>query len=316
MIRVLAVTKERKWLRNCPLEQLHDPSVLWYWVDFDQPTEEEAQRLSDFFQFHPLAVEDCLHNLQRPKLDYYDGYTFFVMHAVNQRTLEAEEVDMFIGKNYVVTFHSAPSEEISVIWKRVEGNDAAAKRGPFYIAYEVMDKLVDYYFPCLYNIEDRLDDIENGTRSTRVALDRLFQCRSDLLKLRRSIFPMRDLLYRILNSDSIQLNAEQRRYFTDIYDHLLRLSEKIESNREMSSDMRDNYLSVNSNRMNTVMVTLTVITTIFMPLSFIAGIYGMNFEYMPELTWKYGYFMVLGVMVVTGFSMFLWFRRKGWFHRD
>ena len=124
---------------------------------------------------------------------------------------------------------------------------------------------------------------------------------------------MRDLLYRTLNSDRLPGFKEHKIYFSDIHDHLLKLSDMIESSREITSDLRDSYLSINSNRMNTNMMVLTVITSIFIPLTFVAGIYGMNFEYMPELTWKYGYFMALGIMTCIGISMFLWFKRKGWF---
>ncbi|GAB7387092.1 hypothetical protein BSNK01_09280 [Bacillaceae bacterium] len=134
-----------------------------------------------------------------------------------------------------------------------------------------------------------------------------------MLKLRREIDSSRDLLFHILNSERLNGFAEYREYFTDIHDHLLKLSEMIESSREITSDMRDSYLSINSDRMNTIMMTLTVITTIFIPLTFIAGIYGMNFEYMPELKWRYGYFMVLGIMAILGTGMFFWFKRRGWF---
>jgi magnesium transporter len=147
----------------------------------------------------------------------------------------------------------------------------------------------------------------------QVMTEQIYDIRADLLRLRRSVLPMRDLLYRIMSSDKIPGVKEQHAYFTDIHDHLLKLTEMIESNREMTADLRDSYDSLRSNRMNAIMKTLTVITTIFMPLTFIAGVYGMNFANMPELNWSWGYFIVIGVMLSLGFGMYLWFKRKGWF---
>jgi magnesium transporter len=240
---------------------------------------------------------------------------FLVVHAVNAVTLAAEEVDLFWGERFIVTFHLSPSWEIDEAWSRMEQQAALRRRGHAYAAYSVMDNLVDEYFPSVYQIEDQLNDIEikGRTASTHLLMNEIFEIRAKLLKLRRTIVPMRDLFYRIVSSDKIDGIKAELIYFTDIYDHLLKLSEIIETTRDMTADMRDSYVSLNSNRMNTIMKTLTVITTIFMPLTFIAGIYGMNFAYMPELTWNWGYFAILGVMFGIGFAMFLWFRSKGWF---
>ncbi|CAG7649299.1 magnesium/cobalt transporter CorA [Paenibacillus allorhizosphaerae] len=315
MIRALAVTKNQEVIKDIPLEQLSEPDIQWYWVDFHKPTETEALLLEQFFHFHPLAVEDCFHLLQRPKLDHYEDVHFFVLHALNSATLAAEEVDLFLGTNFVVTFHFTHLDEIEDAWSRIAEQKQGADKGHLYAAYLVMDKLVDQYFPSVYQLEDQLSDIENNSNqeSIDVLMNQIFNIRTKLLKLRRTIIPMRDLLYRIVNSDRIEGLKAQLFYFKDIYDHLLKLSEMIESNRDVTADIRDSYISLNSNRMNTIMKTLTVITTIFMPLTFIAGIYGMNFEYMPELKWHWGYFIVLAFMFGIGFGMFAWFSKKGWF---
>lgn len=144
-------------------------------------------------------------------------------------------------------------------------------------------------------------------------MDEVFDIRSELSKLRRTVMPMRDLLYRIINSERMTQVSDQKIYFQDIYDHLLKLAELIEANRDFTSDIRDSYISINSDRMNQVMMTLTVITTIFMPLTFIAGVYGMNFEHMPELEGKYSYYIVLGVMFILAMVMTIFFQRRGWF---
>ena len=317
MIRTLAITKDRKLLKDIPLEKLSDPEIDWYWVDFNGPSEKEAMLLASHFHFHPLAIEDCFHFLQRPKVDFYQDYNFFVLHALNQKTLESEEMDMFVGKNYVVTFHFKALSGVETGWNSVLSEKAIWDKGIVYVVYMIIDKLVDEYFPVVYQIEDHLNDTEdnNKSRSIRLLMDEVFEIRSDLLKLRRTIIPMRELLYRIINSERLEMIKEHKVYFIDIYDHLLKLTEIIEDNREITADMRDSYLSLNSDRMNSIMMTLTIISSIFIPLTFIVGIYGMNFRNMPELNWHYGYFIVLGIMAVIGVSMFLWFKRKGWFDK-
>lgn len=315
MIRTLAFTRDEQLLTDLPLEELSGPNIRWYWVDFNVPTGEEAQLLDTHFHFHPLAVEDCLHLLQRPKLDHYENAHFFVMHAFNPVTYTAEEVDMFVGNRFLVTFHFHHSREIEDAWSKILRLKKSDRNGHLFAAYVVMDKLVDQYFPCVYQIEEELHEIENSvnTDSIKALMECVFDIRSKLLKLRRTIVPMRDLLYRVIGSDRIDDMEQLRAYFTDIHDHLLKLSEMIESNREMTADLRDSYLSINSNRMNTIMKTLTVMTAVFIPMTFIASIYGMNFEHMPELGMKWGYFAVLGLMLSIGGGLLLWFRAKGWF---
>ena len=316
MIRVLAVTDQLELRRDITLEELKHIQAKWYWVDFNEPSTEEALLLEQYFHFHPLAVEDCLHHLlQRPKVDHYENTHFFVLHSLHPHTFAAEEVDLFWGDNFIVTFHLNPSQEIDDAWNRIAENQQLFEAGHVYAAHLVIDKLVDQYFPAAYQLEDQLSDIESkeGKDSIQSVMDDIFEIRSKLLKLRKTILPMRELMYRIINSERIEGVKTNMLYFTDIYDHLLKLSEMIESNREMTADMRDSYMSLNSNRMNTIMKTLTVITTIFMPLTFIVGIYGMNFDNMPELHWQWGYFIVLAVLVGGGIGMYAWFKRKGWF---
>lgn len=318
MIRVMGMTHDHKVETGIPLERTLYGDYVWTWVDFSEPTPEEIDLLGSFFQFHPLAIEDCLHVLQRPKLDYYEDYQFLVLHALDPGTLATEEVNLFLADKYLVSFHHHDLQEMDEAWDKMLKRSHERKmwtHGPYAATYIVIDSLVDQYFPCVYTIEDELDELENtGSReSVELLMNQVFDLRSRLLKLRRTIVPMRDLMYRILNSQHIQGEKEPRAYYADIYDHLLKLSEMIESDREMTADLRDSYISLNSNRMNGIMKTLTVITTIFMPLTLIAGIYGMNFANMPELGWKYGYFTVLGVMIGLSGWMILWFSRRGWF---
>ncbi|MFD2614459.1 magnesium/cobalt transporter CorA [Paenibacillus gansuensis] len=314
MIRTIAFTSDGRMVQDVPLEQLDQEDFSWYWVDYSSPTPEERETLSSHFHFHPLAVEDCMHFLQRPKLDHYGPVHFLVLHSMNEQTLEVDELDLFLHKKFVVSFHLNPSHEVEQVRDKYLNQPALWPQGPLHAVYMVMDKLVDRYFPSVHRIEDDLNDIEfrSGSQLNDI-MDQVFSLRSELLQLRRTIIPMRDLMYRVLNSQRIEGLPDKAVFFHDVYDHLLKLSEMVEANRELTADLRDNYLSVSSNRMNNIMKTLTVITTIFMPLTFIAGVYGMNFQRMPELTSTYGYPVILIVMLVLGLSMYAWFRRKGWF---
>jgi magnesium transporter len=315
MIKVIGITHDFSIETDIPLEELQKDRFFWYWVDFDNPSLEESSFLHTFFHFHELAIEDCLYHLQRPKLDHYDDYQFLVLHSLNKKTLSAEELDLFLGQDFLVTFHHHPLKEIEDTWKELRKKKELLEDGAVGAAHLLIDTLVDAYFPILYTFEDRLNELEDNEQqltSTSI-MEQVFSIRTDLIHLRKTILPMRDLLYRILNSTKIHNLQDHKEYFNDIYDHLLKLSEMIEANRELTADLRDSHISINANRMNSIMMTLTVITTIFMPLTLIAGIYGMNFHYMPELTWKYGYACVLIFMTLMGFCMYAWFKRKGWF---
>jgi len=302
-------------MENLSLSDLNKQNLSWYWVDFNCPSEEEIELLSTHFNFHPLAIEDCVLVSNRPKVDYFEDYNFFVFNSLHETKIELREVCMFVGRNFIVSYHNEISKEVNQALERVKNNKNNWVKGPMYAAHQTVDEIVDQFFPAVYEIEDKLDKLDNNEegKSINKLIDEVFEVRGDLLKLRKLINSMRDLLYRILNSEHISGYKGHKLYFGDIHDHLLKLSDMVESSREMTSDMRDSYLSINSNRMNTNMMVLTVISTIFIPLTFIVGLYGMNFKYMPELQWRYGYFAVLIIMAIIGIIMFLWFRRKGWF---
>lgn len=314
MIRTFGVTTNSQLEVDFPLEDLHKKDLDWYWVDFDKPTNQEISLLESFFHFHPLAIEDCLHRLQRPKVDHYDGYHFFVVHTMNEETLEAEELDLFVGKNFVVTFHHNTVEELDLVREKLQRSASFWERGAIYAMYQVLDKVVDSYFPLVHKIEDQLNEIEDQMTfdMKHLSINSVFDMRSDLLWLRRTILPMRDLMYRVLHSSRFDLQPQEHTYFSDISDHLVKLTEIVESNRELTADLRDSYMAMNSNRMNRIMMILTIVSSIFIPLTFIAGVYGMNFEYMPELEMKYGYFFAIGAMTLIGVFMVAWFKYKGW----
>lgn len=315
MIRIITITENLELNFYTSIDSLSNSNISWYWVDIEDPNEDEEKLLRYNFGFHPLSIEDCLQISHRPKIDYYGDYDFFVINALNEETLLPEDVGLFVGENYIVSVHKTHQEELDYAWERILNNKSAWEKGPTYVSYVILDKIVDQFFPAIYEIEDNLEKIDSNRNhlSTRKLVDQVFDIRGDLLKLRRIVYAMRDLLYRVLNSERLHWFKENKLYFADIYDHLLKLAEMIEANRDITADMRDSYMSINSNRMNTNMMVLTIISTIFIPLTFIVGIYGMNFDYMPELRWKYGYFVVLGFMSAIAVLMILWFKRKGWF---
>jgi magnesium transporter len=255
-----------------------------------------------------------LRRYERPKVDFYDKYNFFVLNALNSQMLTTIDLNLFVGENYVVSVHKTDLIEISDVRDKLISNKNIWAKGHLYVSYLIFDRIVDQYFPAVYQIEDNLSKIviRSGSNVSHNIINRVFILREELLKLRRNIYSMKELLYRILNSEHLQDFRNNKHYFNDIYDHLLKLSDIIDSNRELTADMRDSYLSINSNRMNKIMTILTVISSIFIPLTFIVGIYGMNFDYMPELKWRFGYFIIMGIVVAIGIAMFLWFKIKGW----
>ncbi len=315
MIKIAAFSKEEGLRDDLSLKQLSERDWDWYWVDFESPADGEVELLESYFHFHPLAVEDCLHDLQRPKLDYYDDHTFFVIHSIHPQTLEREEINIFLGECYIVTFHKKPAKAFDVARKMLLKNKEKEDVDEYFILHQILDKVVDNYFPIVYRIEDHINEIEDNTKNLSMErlLDELFDRRGELLTLRQTVHPMRDLLYRVLNTHHLDGVRERREYFVDIHDHLIKVADIIASNREMTQDIRDSYLSLNSHQTNRTMQILTVISVIFMPLTFIVGIYGMNFQHMPELSWDFGYLAVWVIMLSIAFGMYRWFKNKGWF---
>lgn len=312
MIFTYAITQDHHLIKDVNLEEIKSEQYRFYWVDFEEPTKEEVKLLSEFFHFHPLAIEDCLHYIQRPNMNYYDGVLFFILHSLGNETIKCNEVDVFVGENFVVSFHKEKDQAIEAAKHKIINSKEKEKIGPLYVLHHIIDELVDIYFPIMHHIEDKLNEFEEKEASSKKIIEEIYEIRRDLIRLRKTIIPMRDLLYRMINSKRIQETEQIHHYFKDIYDHLMKLTDMHDANQDITSDMRENFMSIQSNRMNSIMMTLTVITTIFMPLTFIAGVYGMNFDHMPELHWNYGYFFILGIMALVVLVMSFWFYKKGW----
>lgn len=326
------------------------------WVDLEAPAPGEVELLSNVFGFHPLAIEDCLHRLQRPKVDEYPGYLFLVLHAVGPdarsrgqqrpqeqrnrdqdisdhdrsdhdrgrrnrehkrsdgRLFRVAEFDIFVGASFIVTFHWDQLEFVGKLYEEYRASQQLMEKGIGFLLQRILGSLVDEYFPLLDRIEGRLETIENRVFLSpgQDLLSEAFALRRGILRVRKSLSPQREVLSAILRRDQPFMRPSDRAYFMDVYDHVLRLFDLVDNHHDLLSAALDAYLSSISNRMNEIMKVLTVITTIMMPLSVIAGIYGMNFQYMPELRLRYGYPAVLGLMGLVSAGMIWFFRRKKW----
>lgn len=292
------------------------------WVSIETTTPQEAdQILNNVFDFHPLAVEDCLSpGYQVPKVDDFDSYLFVTVHGIVPRlTLEefdTEELNLFIGENYLVTsFLDETFPSINTAWERAFKDERLLCRGSDFLAYAIMDAMVDEYLPIIDTIDDEIEMLEDMVlvNPRPVILDRILTLKHSLVTLRRVMSPQREVMNRLSRDDFQLIDRQARIYFRDIYDHLVRFQDFVETLRDLVSDTMSTYLSASSNRMNEIMKALTIVSTIFLPLSFVAGVYGMNFHFMPELSSPWGYPLVWVVFIMIAAGMLLYFKKRGWF---
>jgi len=288
------------------------------WLDALNPDRSEMDFLAGEFGFHPLAIDDYFTPHHRPKVDEYPGYFFIVTHSVSYSADSFEvilaELALFVGQNYIVTLHREPMpvlERIADTWQR---NPMLLTDGPGILLYDILDGLVDSYFPVLDLIDDQLDKVEDEVfrAGPKASAERIFRLKRSLLMLRRIAAPQRDVFNALTRRDQPLLSEHGITYLRDIYDHTLRIVDTIDTYRDILTSALDAYLTVISNQLNNVMKTLTVVATVLISMQVISGIYGMNFRYMPELGWRYGYFGVLGVMAATALGLFYYFKRIKW----
>lgn len=315
MIRTLYID-EMNELKTCDSPYEMTGQAKWLWVDMSEPTLHENLLLSQYFHFHPLSIEDAVSVRQRPKYKEYDNYLFFVFHAIDLNTMLPEEIDVFINNNMIVTYHKEHSEEVDKVWNSVIYKQANEKLTTAEVMFRTLDAIVDNYFPFVYELEDKVFSFEyrhSVDISTEVLIEETFDLREDLLIIRRTVLPMKDLVYRLIEGRIMPLTKKQKIFMHHINDHLVKQAEMIESSREMTADIRDNYISLNSFKMNNIMKILTIYSVIFMPLTLLVGIYGMNFDVMPELHWKYGYLGVWILMISISFGLIGYFKKMKWF---
>ena len=295
-----------------------DPKVL-HWIDLDCPTPEEARILEDPFHFHPLAIEDCLVDVNHPKVDDYESYVFLIVHAVGfdhqSSEFRTSELDMFLGPNYLVSHHEGPIAGVtSAAEQCARGLITSLPRGVDFLTYQILDQLFEQYIPNLDLLEDRIETVQAEVFEAkgREVLEQIFDLKRDVSQLRRICTPERELVHRLSRGEFPVIGAKATVYFRDIYDNLYRIVDASYQYHDMIQGLLDAYLSVVNNRLNETMKRLAAIGAVFAAVTVIAGIYGMNFEHLPELHWRYGYYYALGLMLSISAGLLWWFRRKQW----
>jgi magnesium transporter len=294
-----------------------DPRTLWLNVDGVHEVT-VLERLGQHFNLHQLLLEDIAHTRQRPKLESYGDHLFMdlnVIHIEADDEIHTEQVSLVLGQRWLLSFNERPQPWTQPIRERLKADKARCRHlGPDYLAYSILDAVVDDYYVVLEKIGDRVEVLEEELMAspTPATLHAVYTLKREIIGLRKSVWPLRELIGGLQRERDL-VHEETQVYLRDLYDHAIQVLDTVETYRDILAGMLDIYLSSVSNRMNEVMKVLTVIATIFIPLTFIAGVYGMNFEHMPELSWRYGYGFAWGIMLAVGAGMLLYFRRKNWF---
>jgi magnesium transporter len=329
MIRSLFFSRNGKFTLDMSKEDwstaLSDPDGL-LWVDFEETLPDQDEPiLRDIFHFHPLAIDDALQESHVPKVDDWEDYLYIVLHSVSfdsadQPHLDTQELDIFLGKNYVVTHHDQKIQAIEKVWASSQRDDRHLRNGADHLLYRLVDEVVASYMPVVEAMDDAIDQAEdevfNGPNSATLA--QIFALKRAVVTLRRTISPERETLNKLARDDYPVIDPHDRIYFRDVYDHLVRLVDITEGIRDLIGGVLDTYLSAINNRMNDIMKTLTIITTLFMPISFIAGFFGMNFFGVPALdpyhAWTRPVMFTgsLCLMILVPVLMFMWMRSKKW----
>ncbi|HET7144922.1 MAG TPA: magnesium/cobalt transporter CorA [Anaerolineales bacterium] len=294
------------------------------WVDFISEPPETTLPILESFNFHHLAIDDALQETHAPKIDDWGEYLYIVLNymhlvkATDPWDTEIDELDIFLGRNYVITHHDNPVISIDETWDMCQRDPRYAKDGPDHLLYKIIDATVMNYMPIIEKIDEEIDWIEDQVfdRPSSQTLARLFTLKRVLLAMRRILLPQREVLNKMARDDYQVIDQKDRVFYRDIYDHLVRLHDVNESLRDLVGGAMDTYLSVINNRMNEVMKTLTIITTLFMPLTFVTGFFGMNFfaANPPYEDWTLPtvFYGTLGLMLLTPVFMFFWMRRRTW----
>jgi magnesium transporter len=290
------------------------------WINVNGLHDAQAiEAIGGQFGLHPLTIEDILNTNQRPKVEEYDRLLYLVLRMVTPTTspgeIETEQLSLILGEDFVLSFQERDSGVLESVRTRLRnGRGKIRQRGPDYLAYALMDAVIDQYFVTLEQLGEFIEELEDTvtTAPVRGHIAEIHRLKRNMLTLRRATWPLREELARLEKDDSGLVADGTRIYLRDLYDHTIQIIDSIETNRDILSGMHDIYLSGISNRMTEIMKVLTVIATIFIPLTFVAGIYGMNFEHMPELAWRWGYFAALGFMGALAAGMLAWFRVRRW----
>lgn len=324
MVTVYWFGEAKTFEKDVPLAEIPErlrrtDGVLW--VDVEAPQGDDIHFLSETFGFHPLTLKACTQRARRPTVECFQSYTFMILRGVDltetAQKFTTTQLAVYIGAHSLVTCHEKKLVSVREALEKCEKSpEQVLGEGPDFILYEILDILAGRYMQMLDRLEVEIQRVEeqilSGTGPNRQDMGNISLMRWNVLHLKRVVSPLRDVVNLLARGDSPHVSGKAQVYFRNVYDHMLRVSEALDTYREVVTDLRDTHLAMVSNRMNEVIKVLTVITTILLPLTVISGIYGMNFQYMPELKWRYGYFAVLGVMVVLTIVTGVLLKRKKW----
>lgn len=298
---------------------VNKPTNTWINVDGIHHVE-VVEKLGEMFSHHPLMLEDVVNTQHRPKMEDFDDYIFFTLKMLGldkKENVVSEQVSIVLGKNYVISFQEREGDIFDVLRERIRQGKANLRvKGSDYLMYRLVDTIVDHYFLIMENMGDKVDRLEEevmGDDANDDTMKKILKLKRELISLRRTISPLRDALGSLQREGSDLIEEKTYTYMNDVHDHTIHLVESVETYRDVLSGLMDMYYTTISNRMNNVMQVLTIIATIFIPLTFVAGIYGMNFDHMPELHYKWAYPAVWVLMLVMAGGMVVYFRRKRWF---
>ncbi|MFC1499418.1 magnesium/cobalt transporter CorA [Candidatus Zixiibacteriota bacterium] len=311
----------REWetddIESC-FDHVTDDTVTWVNIDGLHDVK-VIEQLGEKLNIHSLVLEDILHVAQRPKVEDHDDYLFVVLKMLTRTPegeLEVEHISLILGSDWVLSFQEKPGDIFDILRNRLrESKGRIRELGSDYLCYRLIDTIVDHYFILLHDSAERIDALEIDLEEDpdEEVLRRIYTLKHELLFLRKRIRPLYEAVRELEQSESDLVRADTVKFLSDVREHTFHVIDTLDGDRERVGDMLDFYMTTLSNRMNEVMKVLTIIATIFIPLTFIAGIYGMNFQFMPELAWKPAYFIALGVMAIVAVGMVAFFRRKKWF---
>lgn len=302
------------------LEQLATDKVNWVNID-GLHNLKLIEEIGEHFKLHPLLMEDILNTEHRPKSEDYEHQVFFTLktlYSLTDEDITYEQISFVLGKNYLLSFQEKEGDLFEGFRERLRqtgpGKNRARSRGSDYLFYRLIDTIVDSYYVILEKVGERIDELEDEVYDdpSKKTLQKIQKLKKELIFLRKTVFPLREALSKVTKGEYVFIKKDTLPFFSDVYDHTIHVIETLETYRDLVSSLTDMYMTSISNKMNEVMKVLTIMATIFIPLTFIAGVYGMNFEYMPELKWKYGYLSVWSVMIATAIGMIVYFRRKRW----
>jgi magnesium transporter len=309
----LRVTQAPEEIRQAIADKKH------IWVELQRKDHACDVLLADQLQLHPLTIEDIWATLSQPKLEDYDRYLYLIIHGIGSLAdgeIELVELDLVVGPTYVITHD--PKGLVTDVRRELDRSPRLLEKGPAWLAHAILDNAVDRYLPVIDDLDRQIESLEDevlrkaGTRKGPPILRKILAFKRMLLTLRRMSIHQREILLRLSRGEFDEIPAEAMPFYRDVYDHFLRVNDLVESYRDLVTNALEGYLSVQSNRMNEIMKTLTLMSTVMLPITFIAGVYGMNFEHMPELASPWGYPAALGVMSLVVLVALIFFWQKGW----